>query len=162
MLTLNSIVDVRVNVAPVSTSGTGFSTGLILAPASGSSVTETQRLRLFASAADLLADPSGDFTAASPAYLAAKSYFTADPAPDRVYVSLYPPFESLPDALDAVLNLSADFYGVYAAEPDSVSASSALSLSNTAHQDGELVRMVSMPSSNAYGAKPTLKLPASA
>ncbi len=122
MLTLNSIVDVRVNVAPVSASGSGFSTGLILAPASGSSVTETQRLRLFASAADLLADPSGDFTASSPAYLAAKSYFAADPAPDRVYVSLYPPSESLPDALDAVLNLSADFYGVYAAEPDSVSA----------------------------------------
>ena len=123
MLTLNSIVDVRVNVAPVSASGTGFSTGLILAPASGASVTETQRLRLFASAADLLADPSGDFTAASPAYLAAKSYFAADPAPDQVYVSLYPASESLPDALDAVLNLSADFYGVYAAESDSVSPS---------------------------------------
>ena len=123
MLTLNSIVDVRVNVSPVSASGTGFSTGLILAPASGSSVTETQRLRLFASAADLLADPSGDFTASSPAYLAAKSYFAADPAPDRVYVSLYPVSESLPDALDAVLNLSADFYGVYVAESDSASAS---------------------------------------
>ena len=80
MLTLNSIVDVRVNVSPVSASGTGFSTGLILAPAAGSSVTETQRLRLFASAADLLADPSGDFDASSPAYLAAKSYFEADPA----------------------------------------------------------------------------------
>ena len=28
-------------------------------------------------------NPSGDFTAASPAYLAAKSYFDASPAPDR-------------------------------------------------------------------------------
>ena len=127
MLTLNSIVNVRVNVSPVSASGTGFSTGLILAPAAGSSVTETQRLRLFASAADLLADPSGDFNASSSAYLAAKSYFEADPAPDRVYVSLYPPSESLPDALDAVLNLSADFYGVYAAESDSASPSASAS-----------------------------------
>ena len=140
MLTLNSIVDVRVNVAPVSASGTAFSTGLILAPASGASVTETQRLRLFASAADLLADPSGDFNASSPAYLAAKSYFEADSAPDRVYVSLYPPSESLPDALDAVLNLSADFYGVYAAESDSASPSASPSASASAERILALAR----------------------
>ena len=40
MLTLNTIVDVRVNAAPPANPGTRFSTGLILAPASGDTVTE--------------------------------------------------------------------------------------------------------------------------
>ena len=118
MLTLNTIVDVRVNAAPPSNPGTRFSTGLILAPAGGETVTEAQRLRLFASAADMLSDPSGDFTASSPAYLAAKSFFDASPAPDRVYVSLYPDRESLTEALDAVLDRSGDFYAIYATETD--------------------------------------------
>lgn len=116
MLTLNNIVDVRINTIRPSASGTAFSTGLILSPASGDTVTDAQRLRLFSSAADMLTDPSGDFTASSPAYLAAKAYFEADPAPDRVYVSLCPSGESLPDALDTVLNLTADFYAVYATD----------------------------------------------
>ena len=116
MLSLNSIVEVVVNAARGGASGTAFSTGLILAVASGNSVTEAQRLRLFFSAADMLADESGDFTVSSPAYLAAKSYFEAEPAPDRVYVSLYPTGESPSDALDAVLDRTADFYGVYACE----------------------------------------------
>ena len=77
MLTLNSIVDVRVNAAHAASVSTTFSTGLILAPAASTTVTDAQRLRLFTSAEDMLADPSGDFTASSPAYLAAKSYFAA-------------------------------------------------------------------------------------
>ncbi len=116
MLSLTSIVDVRVNTARTSAAGTGFSTGLILAPASGTSVTDEQRLRLFASAEDMLADPSGDFTANSPAYLAAKSYFAASPAPDRVYVSLYPSNRNPADGLDAVLDRVNDFYGIYTTE----------------------------------------------
>jgi len=76
MLTLNSIVDVRVNAAHAAAVSTTFSTGLILAPAASTTVTDAQRLRLFTSAEDMLADSSGDFTASSPAYLAAKSYFT--------------------------------------------------------------------------------------
>ena len=116
MLSLNSIVEVVVNASSPSASSMAFSTGLILAVASGNTVTETQRLRLFSSAADMLADESGDFTVSSPAYLAAKSYFEADPAPGRVYVSLYPTGESLSDALDAVLDRTVDFYGVYACE----------------------------------------------
>ena len=56
MLSLTSIVDVRVNAARAANSGTGFSTGLILAPASGTSVTEEQRLRTYVSAGDMLAE----------------------------------------------------------------------------------------------------------
>ena len=116
MLSLTSIVDVRVNAARSADTGTGFATGLILAPGSGTSVTEEQRLRTYVSAADMLADVSGDFTASSPAYLAAKSYFEANPAPDRVYVSLYPSNRNPADGLDAVLDRANDFYGIYATE----------------------------------------------
>ena len=115
MLSLTPIVEVRVNADTLSAAGTAFSTGLILAPADAASVSDIQRLRLYASAADMLQD---GFTADSPAYLATLAYFAADPAPDRVYVSLYPAAESLPDALDAVLARSADFYGVFACETD--------------------------------------------
>lgn len=112
MLSLNSIVEVRVSAVRPSASGTAFSTGLILAPG-GASVSDADRLRLFASAGDML---TAGFTPDSPAYLAAKSYFSADPAPDRLYVSLYPEDESLPDALDAVLDRAEDFYGIYACD----------------------------------------------
>ena len=116
MLTLNSIVDVRVNAAHSASVSTTFSTGLILAPASSTTVTDAQRLRLFTSAEDMLADPSGDFTASSPAYLAAKSYFTASPSPDRVYVSLYASNRNPADGLDTVLDRANDFYGIFATE----------------------------------------------
>ena len=116
MLSLTSIVDVRVNAARSADTGTGFSTGLILAPGSGTSVTDEQRLRTYVSAGDMLADVSGDFTASSPAYLAAKSYFEANPAPDRVYVSLYPSNRNPADGLDAVLDRANDFYGIYTTE----------------------------------------------
>ena len=116
MLTLNSIVDVRVNAAHATSVSTTFSTGLILAPAASTTVTDAQRLRLFTSAEDMLADPSGDFTASSPAYLAAKSYFAASPSPDRVYVSLYASNRNPADGLDTVLDRANDFYGIFATE----------------------------------------------
>ena len=54
MLSLSTIVRVRVNVSSAPAFGSAFSTGLILVP-SESAVTDETRLRLFASAADLLA-----------------------------------------------------------------------------------------------------------
>ena len=121
MLSLNSIVTVRVSAETRSSAARAFSAGLILAPAEGSAVPEEHRLRRYCSAADLLAD---GFGAASPAYLAARDYFAASPAPDRVFVSLYPSSESLPEALTAALSapLSAEadgsFYALYACETD--------------------------------------------
>ena len=121
MLSLNSIVTVRVSAETRSSAARAFSAGLILAPAEGSAVPEEHRLRRYWSAADLLAD---GFGAASPAYLAARDYFAAGPAPDRVFVSLYPSSESLPEALTAALSapLSAEadgsFYALYACETD--------------------------------------------
>ena len=85
MLSLSSIVEVRVNAAAAAAASSAFSAGLILAP-SESAVTEETRLRLFASAEDML---TAGFSADDPAYLAAQAYFAADPAPDRVWVGLY-------------------------------------------------------------------------
>ena len=123
MLSLNSIVTVRVSAETRSSAARAFSAGLILAPAESSAVPEEHRLRRYWSAADMLAD---GFDPASPAYLAAPDYFAAGPAPDRVFVSLYPSSDSLPEALTAALsaplNAAADgegsFYGLYACETD--------------------------------------------
>ena len=119
MLSLNPIVEVRVNAARPAASGSAFSTGLILSAAAGNTVTEAQRLLTYTSAEDMLADPAAEFTPTSPAYLAAKAYFSADPAPDRVLVSLYPANGTLPDALDAVLDRTAGFYGIFPCETGS-------------------------------------------
>ncbi len=113
MLSLSSIVQVRVNVVSPAAGNSAFSTGLILAPAD--SVTGETRLRLYASADDMLAD---GFEATDPAYLAAKAYFTASPAPDRVYVGLYTSEETPASVFREILSTSADFYGVCLAEAD--------------------------------------------
>ena len=113
MLSLSSIVQVRVRAAAAPVSGTAFSTGMILVPAS--SVTEESRLRLYASAADMLSD---GFTPSDPAYLAAQAYFAASPAPDKVYVGLYTSSESPVTVFRTILNQTSDFYGVCLCEAD--------------------------------------------
>ena len=84
LLSLSNIVQVRVNYSAAPNNTSAFSTGLILAETS-SAVSAENRLRLFYSAADLL---SAGFTATDPAYLAAANYFSASPAPERLYVGL--------------------------------------------------------------------------
>lgn len=110
MLSNDPIVRVQVTASSGAGSPASFDTGLILAPASGSSVTEAQRLQTFASAADML---SAGFTAQDEAYIAAVKYFAATPAPARLLVSQYPSGEAPSAALDAVLERTASFYGVY-------------------------------------------------
>ena len=117
MLSLSSIVQVRVNVSSAPVSGSAFSAGLILAP-TASEITGETRLRLFASAADLLA---AGFAASDPAYLAAAAYFAASPAPDRVWIGLYSSNEDPADIFSQIRNQTSDFYGVCLCDP-SVSA----------------------------------------
>ena len=120
---MNSIVTLRVNARTGTDAARAFTAGLILAPAADPAVTPVQRLRQYRSAADLLSD---GFTASDPAYLAAKAYFSANPAPDRVFVSLYPAGEALPDALTAALSAplnealeeEAGFYALFVCETD--------------------------------------------
>ena len=113
MLSLSSIVRVRVNPASAAASPDAFSTGLILAPAAGA-VAAADRLRLCASPADLL---SGGFAPSDPAYLAARAYFSADPAPDRAYVGLYGPDEAPLAALHEILASTEDFYAFCLCDP---------------------------------------------
>ena len=108
MLSLSSIVQVVVNASSPVSSGSSFSTGLILAP-SASAVTDAARLRTFTSAADML---SAGFTAADPAYQAALAYFAASPAPDRVLVGLYASSETPATVFRTILNQTTGFYGV--------------------------------------------------
>ena len=108
MLSLSSIVQVVVNASSPVSSGSSFSTGLILAP-SASAVTEETRLRTFASAADMLA---AGFAASDPAYLAALAYFAASPAPDRVLVGLYAASETPAAVFRTILNQTTGFCGV--------------------------------------------------
>ena len=109
MLSLSSIVQVRVNVASASASSTAFSTGVLLVKSTESAVPDAEKLRLFTSAADML---SAGFTASDPAYLAAKAYFSASPAPDRLYVALYPSGDSVSDAFSWLMDQTRDFYGI--------------------------------------------------
>ena len=118
MLSLSSVVEVRVNTAQPADSGTAFSTGLILSPFART-ITDSNRLRLFASAADML---SAGFVVTDPAYQAALAYFAASPAPDRVYVGLYDSGENAEEtpfeALEEILSETVDFYGICLCESD--------------------------------------------
>ncbi len=114
MLSLSPIVQVRVNVAAAASSGSAFSTGLILAPTAAASVSDADRLRLFASTADMLSD---GFAATDVAYLAAEAYFAASPAPDRVFIGLYASSETPATVFQNILSRTADFYGVCLCDP---------------------------------------------
>ncbi len=111
MLSINTIARVVVNTVRASASPASFDTGLLLVK--DASFTESRRLNTWnsgAEAAEGMADLG--FTAASEPYKAAVKYFAASPAPGRLLVSCYPASESLSQALDAVLDRTASFYGV--------------------------------------------------
>ena len=111
MLSINSIARVAVNTVRASASPASFDTGLLLVPDSG--FAEERRLRTYSSAAEAAAGLSAlGFTSDSEAYQSAVRYFAASPAPGRLLVSCCPASGSLQDALDAVLDLTASFYGV--------------------------------------------------
>lgn len=110
MLSNDPIVRVQVTASSGAASAASFDTGLILTPAGAASVTEAERLQVFNSAADML---TAGFSASDEAYTAAVKYFSANPAPARVMVSKYASGETPGAALDAVLERSAAFYGIY-------------------------------------------------
>ena len=107
MLSLSSIVQVRVNVSNASADLSAFSTGLILAPVSF--VPEDGRCQIFASLEDMLA---AGFQASDPAALAAAAYFDADPKPSQVYIGLYSSSESPITVLKEILAEYSGFYGI--------------------------------------------------
>ena len=119
MLSINTIASVIVNTVRSSSSPASFDTGLLLV--SDANYAAARRLKSFDSASEAASGLTGmGFGASTEVYKAAVKYFAASPAPGRLLVSCHPASESLSEALDAVLDQTASFYGVLVV--DTVSA----------------------------------------
>lgn len=119
MLSIDTIARVVVNAIRTTAAPSVFDTGLLLVK--DSSFTAAKRLKAYTSGTDAAAGLIADgFAATTEAYKSAVKYFAASPAPGKLLVSCYPSTETPAQALAAVLNETADFYGVAlgAAETD--------------------------------------------
>ena len=116
MLSINTIARVAVNVVRTAAQPTSFDTGLLLVK--DSNYAAEKRLRSYANssgaAAGLIAD---GFASDTEAYKASQKYFASSPCSGRLLVSCYPVAESPVEALNAVLDRTADFYGIALADP---------------------------------------------
>ena len=142
MLSINTIARVVVNTVRASASPASFDTGLLLV--SDSNYAAARRLISYSSAAEAAAGLTGlGFGASTEVYKAAVKYFAASPAPGRLLVSCHPVSETPGEALDAVLDQTASFYGVLVV--DTVSAADWLAfargvierMERTRNTDGE-------------------------
>lgn len=111
MLSVNSIARVIVNAVRSLGSISSFNTGLLLIR--DTSFVAAHRLAVCDSSAAAVAQlTTWGFASSSDPYKAAVKYFAASPAPSRLLLSCYPAAESLAEALGAVLDITASFYGV--------------------------------------------------
>lgn len=111
MLSIDTIARVVVNAVRPAAAPSVFDTGLLLIK--DSSYTAAKRLKAYTSGADAAAGLIADgFAATTEAYSAAMKYFAASPAPGKLLVSCYPSAETPAQALNAVLDETADFYGI--------------------------------------------------
>ena len=116
MLSIDTIARGTINVIRSAARPTAFDTGLLLVK--DPDFLPEKRLRSYASSAEAAAGLAADgFPAETEAYKAAQKYFAAVPAPSRLFVSCYPVPDSPADALDTVLNIRQDFYGIVLADP---------------------------------------------
>ena len=121
MLSINTIARVIVNTVRTSASPASFNTGLLLVK--DANYTVTRRLQAFSSGQEAAEGMAGlGFGMNTEPYKSAVKYFAASPAPGRLLVSCYPMSETLSQALDAVLDQTAFFYGVMV--PDSTYSAS--------------------------------------
>ena len=115
MLSINTIARVIVNVVRSAAQPTSWDTGLLLVK--DASYADVKRLRTYANSTEAAAGMTADgFDSSTEAYKAAQKYFASSPSPGRLLVSCYPASETLVEALDAVLQLTSDFYGVALAD----------------------------------------------
>ena len=115
MLSINTIARVEVSVVRSASQPTSFDTGLLLVK--DSSFAASKRLKSYANSAEAAAGLAEDgFSSSTEAYKAAQKYFASSPSPGRLLVSCYPASESPVEALDAVLQLTSDFYGIALAD----------------------------------------------
>ena len=111
MLSVNPIARVVVNAVRSSASPASFDTGLLLIR--DASFEAARRLAVCdSSAAAVTQLTAWGFASSSDPYKAAVKYFAASPSPSRLLLSCYPSSESLTEALSAVLDITASFYGV--------------------------------------------------
>ena len=117
MLSVNPIARVVVNTVRASASPTDFNTGLLLIR--DADYADSRRLEAVDSSAAAVAQMTGwGFSSGDEPYKAAVRYFGASPSPSRLLLSCYPASESLAQALAAVLDRTAAFYGVMAAQAE--------------------------------------------
>ena len=111
MLSINTIARVIVNTVRTSASPASFNTGLLLAK--DANFTTTRRLQAYNSGQEAAEGMAAlGFGSNTEPYKSAVKYFAASPAPGRLLVSCHPASETLSQALDAVLDRTASFYGV--------------------------------------------------
>ena len=111
MLSINTIARVIVNTVRTSASPASFNTGLLMVQ--DPNYAASRRLQTYGSAAEAAAGLEAlGFATTSEVYKAAVKYFAASPAPNCLLVSCFPSGEDIRDSLDAVLDLTAAFYGV--------------------------------------------------
>ena len=116
MLSINPVARAAVSIVRVSAAPSSFDTGLLLVPDTG--YAEERRLQVYISGAEAAAGLTAlGFEAAGDACGAALKYFAAAPAPGRLLVSCYPVSQTAEEALDAVLEQTAGFYGVMPGSP---------------------------------------------
>ena len=117
MLSVNPIARVIVNTVRASASPADFNTGLLLIR--DANFDASRRLQAVDSSAAAAAQVLGwGFAETDEPYKAAVKYFGASPSPSRLLLSCYPSSETLVEALTAVLNQTAAFYGVMAAQAE--------------------------------------------
>ena len=115
MLSVSTIARVVMNASRASATSTPYDTGLLLVK--DSNYAASKRLKAYTSAADAAAGLVADgFSSSTEAYKATQKYFGASPSPSKLLVSCYPSSESLIQALDAVLDVTSDFYGIAVAD----------------------------------------------
>ena len=111
MLSINTIAQVVMTASRPAARPSIFDTGLLLVK--DTAFASAKRLRSYASSAEAAAGLIADgFAATTEPYKAAMKYFAASPAPGKLLVSCHPSSESPAQALAAVLDITADFYGV--------------------------------------------------
>ena len=111
MLSVNSIARVLVNVVGSSVNPAVFDTGLLLIK--DVSYTDAKRLATVGSAAEATSQlTTWGFTSSTEAYKAAVKYFGASPSPSRLLLSCYPTSQTLPQAINSVLDITDSFYGI--------------------------------------------------
>jgi hypothetical protein len=105
MLSLNSIISVNVNLPASSVSTQNFSLGLIIS--ANTAITTTDRVKVYASTDEMIAD---GFSSSSAEVIAAGLYFGQTPSPSQIAVGVKGSSETVAEALAACRAANSDWY----------------------------------------------------